>query len=254
MNRIEELAKSNLQELGENPYPGRGIVQGVNPRGDEFQQAYWVMGRSENSRNRILVENDGIVRTEAFDPSKVTDPSLIIYNAMRAHGDIHIASNGDQTDTVIDFLKVGKTFKEALETRTYEPDAPNYTPRITAFVELLKERFATSGISIIRKSIEYSEEPVRQNYTVNLVATETRKGIGDTVHTYSGDGDPLPSFDQPPYPIPLAETIDETAETLWSNLDKNNRVALVVKGIHLATGDVNFRIINAHERQNQSEK
>jgi IMP cyclohydrolase len=254
MYRIEELAKSNLQELAENPYPGRGIVQGVNPRGDEFQQAYWVMGRSENSRNRILVENDGIVRTEAHDPSKVIDPSLIIYNAMRAHGDIHIASNGDQTDTVVDFLKVGKTFDEAIITRTYEPDAPNYTPRITAFVELLQERSLKSGISIIRKSVTSAEVTVRDNYKLNTEGIMAKKGIGDTIHTYLEDGDPLPSYNLPPYPVPLAETIEETAETLWSSLDKDNRVALVVKGIHLATGDVNFQIINAHELKNQSEK
>lgn len=247
MRGYVESARYNLEALSENPYPGRGIVLGLNGRGDEAQQAYWVMGRSENSRNRILAIEDDVVRTEPHDPAKVEDPSLIIYNAMRSHGDVHIVSNGSQTDTFIGYLEEGRAFEEALEELTYEPDAPNYTPRISGFVELLKERQTRAGLSIIRK-VAVSGLPVRNYFEFDAGFLGSTAGVGACVHTYRGDGDPLPSFKEPPYGLPMGETIDETAHTLWENLNPDNRVAIVVKGIHLATGDTLYKIINAHEQ------
>ncbi|HVV26295.1 MAG TPA: IMP cyclohydrolase [Candidatus Saccharimonadales bacterium] len=245
------LAEENLHELAENPYPGRGLVQGLNRTGDTALQAYWVMGRSENSRNRVLVEDDDVVRTEAWDDSRVTDPSLIIYNAMRclsdAH-DVHIASNGNQTDTIFDGLVSGRSFATALEGREYEPDAPNYTPRISGIVvpylQPTAGQLAERGFSVIRRD-EQSGRPIH-GYFRNVLEKSDR-GFGQCVHTYTGDGDPLPSFDGEPFEVPMGFGVDDTAEKFWGALNTDNRVALVVKGVHLATRSTEYRIINAHE-------
>lgn len=256
MTRIDEtvrrvIAEENLDELAENPYPGRGIVQGLNWAGDMVLQAYWVMGRSENSRNRVLVVEDEIVRTEAYDPSKITDPSLIIYNAMRTFSDkhaCHVVSNGDQTDTVITGFEEGQSFATSLEDREYEPDKPNYTPRITGLVVPYRNQspggLAERGLSVIRKAPD-SEEPIHEYY--RDVMTVEDAGFGQCVHTYLGDGSPLPSFDRPPFTVQTGDDLIDTAEMYWDSLDKDNRVALVVKGIHLATGNTDYYVINAHE-------
>lgn len=247
------IAQANLEALAENPYPGRGIVQGLNEAGDTALQAYWVMGRSENSQNRILVQEDDIVRTEAFDESKVTDPSLIIYNAMdivRDNFTRHVVSNGDQTDTITEGLAQGKTFDAALKSREYEPDAPNYTPRISGVIVPYNAdnrpdaRVADTILSVIRKDPS-SDEALRV-YSYSILGTRDA-GTGKCVHTYLRDGSPLPSFDQDPFEVPLGENVDDTAEALWTHLNEDNRVALVVKGIHLATNEASYRIINAHQ-------
>lgn len=252
MSETATKAQDNLEELAENPYPGRGIVLGLSAGGDMALQTYWVMGRSENSRNRILVEEADVVRTDAFDPSKVTDPSLIIYNAMRVVRDTyaaHIVSNGDQTDTIAEGFEHGKAFATSLESREYEPDAPNYTPRISGLIVPYHEQsrgdLAEYGISVIRKKSADSDESEHSYYRGSLSKAE--KGLGRCVHTYLGDGSPLPAFDRDPFTVPMGEGVDDTAETFWSHLDEDNRVALVVKGIHLATGGTDYRIINAHQ-------
>jgi IMP cyclohydrolase len=249
--RVSDLLRQdNLKRLSENPYPGRGIVLGLNSRGDEAQQVYWVMGRSENSRNRVLVREGDVVSTAPYDASKVIDPSLIIYNAMRIAGNTHVVSNGDQTDTIVESLENGQHLWEALQTRTYEPDAPNYTPRISGLIKKSPaSRYPHYDLSIIRRS-EVTGEPQRI-YSGGSYDIQNEKGAGHCIHTYKGDGEPLPSFTEPPYKVPLGETTDETAETYWKNLNKDNRVALVVKGIRLATGEVNYRIINAHEEKGE---
>ena len=245
------VADEFLDELGENPYPGRGLVQGLNRRGDMLLQAYWVMGRSDNSRNRVLAVEDDVVRTEPFDPAKVEDPSLIIYNAMRTFYDehtCHVVSNGNQTDTVIEGFASGQSFATSLESRTYEPDAPNYTPRITGIIvpynRQSPEGLAERGVSVIRKSSD-GDEPLHEYF--RDVVTAEDAGIGECVHTYLGDGDPLPSFNRGPFTVLTGEDLIDTAEMYWDKLDKDNRVALVVKGIHLATGNTDFYVVNAHE-------
>lgn len=254
MSEAINQAQANLAALAENPYPGRGIVQGLNEAGDTALQVYWLMGRSENSRNRILVQEDDIVRTEAYDESKVTDPSLIIYNAMDIVRDArtcHVVSNGDQTDTITDGLRSkGQGFEAALKGRDYEPDNPNFTPRISGivtpstFTHNPDLGLAHANLSVIRKDPN-SVESIRQNFPTILLPSDS--GFGKAVHTYLGDGTPLPSFDKSPLEVPLGEGVEDTAEMYWGNLNVDNRVALVVKGIHLATNDTSYRIINAHE-------
>ncbi len=252
-NRLGE-AQVNLAAIAENPYPGRGISQGLNLTGETALQAYWVMGRSENSQNRILEQEGDIVRTTAYDESKVEDPSLIIYNAMGIVRDTltcHIVSNGDQTDTIIDGLtSTGQAFSTSLKSREYEPDKPNYTPRISGIITPLDRvsnpnaGLADTQLSVIRKSPS-SDKPIHEHYQHGMTPDDA--GFGRTVHTYLGDGSPLPSFNKAPFEVPLGESVDDTAESFWESLDADNRVAIVVKGIHLATNTLSYRIINAHE-------
>lgn len=233
---IDVEAAENMETLRKNPYPGRGIVMGMSENGNHAIQIYWVMGRSENSRNRILVEENGVVRTEPFDASKVQDPNLIIYTAIREVQGIHLVSNGDQTDSVADVISYGGDFEHALTGRTYEPDAPNFTPRISAMYFNSAKPFKFSSI---RKNPDGSTEPIR-----DLHRPEPTNGIGYVIHTYKGDGDPLPSFDQAPYPVPLTGSLEEIAATFWDALNAANRVALAAKSIDTRTGTVDFRIIN----------
>lgn len=243
----EHLA-ANQAYLQNNPYPGRGIVQGLSEDGERYLQAYWVMGRSENSRNRIFViDADDSVSTQAHDPSKVTDPSLIIYTAMTeaVNGEaVHVVSNGHQTDSIATSLSKalplsehGRQFSNALMGWDYEPDEPNYTPRISGYIALR----GAYGFSVI----------TRDGLTGNSVHMMTRgdldelpQGAGLCVHTYEGDGNPLPSFDGIPYPIPVANTAKSTAEALWEVLDTDNRVAIVAKSIQREDGETRLSIIN----------
>lgn len=245
-------AYENLHTLAENPYPGRGFVQGLNQLGDTALQAYWVMGRSEGSQNRILVQEAEVVRTEIYDESKI-GPSdnleLIVYNALRSYGKQHVVSNGRQTDAVISSTKRSGTFKSALSDWEYEPDAPNYTPRITGmlrpFLSTVTGPLSHSDISVISKD-ENSDRPIHKHYKEML--TSTYAGIGLGVHTYLGDGSPLPSYNKRPQYFPLGEGVVDTAEMYWDALDTDNRVALVVKGIHKADNSTSYHIINAHEQ------
>ncbi len=231
----------NEQYLRENSYPGRGIVLGASPSGDKLVQVYWIMGRSENSRNRVFVETPEGVKTEAFEPEKMSDPSLVIYYTSRVHGSKHIVTNGDQTDTIHEFLQNGSTFEAALLTRCYEPDAPNCTPRISGMTDAATGEYR---LSILKT--ENNDENVEQKAFFSYKTP--KNGIGHCIHTYDGDGSPLPSFSGSPYEVALCETAQENAEKFWTMLNVGNRVSLFAKTIDRATGAVETFIINRHTK------
>jgi len=236
MNRNE-----NENRLAANTYPGRGIVVGMTPDGNNLVQIYWIMGRSENSRNRTFVREGDAVKTRAFIESKMSDPSLIIYYPVRTEGNVHIVTNGDQTDTIAEYIAEGKTFEEALLTRQYEPDAPNYTPRISAAILYNKDR--SSYVMSILKTVENSPEVEKKEfYTYNKFIP----GEGRCIHTYGRDGNPLPSFEGNPYVVSLENDLDATAKRYWDMLNPDNRVALLVKHIEVSSGNIDIRIINKH--------
>ena len=227
-------------ELKNNAYPGRGIVIGRTPDGKYAVAAYFIMGRSVNSRNRIFVEDGEGIRTEAFDPSKLSDPSLIIYAPVRVLKSRTIVTNGDQTDTVYEGLKGGKSFEEALAEREFEPDAPNYTPRISGVMEI--EGGAFSYKMSILKSAD-GDPSCCNRYT--FAYDNPRAGEGRFIHTYQSDGDPLPSFEGEPERILIGdEDIDGFAGRIWESLDKENKVSLFVRYIEIETGKYESRIIN----------
>lgn len=228
------------QLLNNNPYPGRGIVLGRSADDTKAVIAYFIMGRSENSRNRVFVETPDGIRTQAFDPSKMTDPSLIIYNPVRVFGASTIVTNGDQTDTVREGLAAGKTFSQALRTRTFEPDEPNYTPRISGLVK----KDGDYVLSIL-KSADGNPASCRRyffNYEKPLA------GQGHFIHTYMGDGNPLPSFEGEPEQITItSETPEEFAQLIWNSLNEENKVSLFVRYIDLMTGSWETVILNKHQ-------
>ena len=228
------------QAVSATTYPGRGIVLGKSAAGRCFYIAYFIMGRSENSRNRIFEDVGRGIRTKAFDESKMVDPSLIIYAPVRVFGDTHIVTNGDQTDTIYEALEAGGTFEDALSTRTFEPDAPNFTPRISGLAEPKNNRYRLS----ILKSAEGDPSSVRR-YFFDYDAP--RAGEGHFIHTYQGDGNPLPSFEGEPVPVEIAGDIDAFTETVWNSLDTDNRVSLFTRFIDLKTGGTKTRIVNKHE-------
>lgn len=232
--------RSLQKELRKNAYPGRGIVIGRSADGRYAVAAYFIMGRSVNSRNRVFVEDGEGIRTEAFNPSKLSDPSLIIYAPVRVSGTRTIVTNGDQTDTVYDGFAAGKSFEEALAARKFEPDAPNYTPRISGVIEL--EGGAFSYRMSILKSADGNPECCNR-YTFSYDAPPA--GEGRFLHTYQGDGEPLPSFEGEPVRIALGvEDIDSFAKGLWESLDKENKVSLFVRYLEIETGKYESRIIN----------
>lgn len=217
-------------------YPGRGIIIGCSPDGENIVQIYWIMGRSENSRNRVFEKDGSYIRTKAYDPAKVVDPSLIIYYPMKEINGTHIVTNGDQTETVFQYIKKGKTFKEALMTRQFEPDPPNYTPRI-------------SGISYNNEEYELSILKAENNDPAKdkkefFVFDKYVSGIGHCLTTYIDDGNPLPPFEGKPYSVKLFNDIDKTANTYWDYLNKDNRVSLAVKFINVKTHSIKISIIN----------
>ena len=221
-----------------NPYPGRGIVMGKTPDGSQAVCAYFIMGRSDNSRNRIFVIRDGALFTEPFDPSRVKDPSLIIYAALRQYGNRLILTNGDQTDTVYEGLQAGKSFSEALSARCFEPDGPNFTPRISGMLTF-DEGDVTYEVSIL-KSVD-AEGSDCARYTFSYPA---KAGLGHFIHTYVTDGNPLPTFQGEPERVRTLDDMDAFAKTLWDALDENNRISLYVRYTDLATGAVRDTILN----------
>ena len=232
--------RSLQDELKGNPYPGRGIVIGRTPDGKYAVAAYFIMGRSVNSRNRIFVEDGEGIRTEAFDPSKLSDPSLIIYAPVRVLKNRTIVTNGDQTDTVYEGLKGGKSFEEALAEREFEPDAPNYTPRISGVMEI--EGGAFSYKMSILKSAD-GDPSCCNRYT--FAYDNPRAGEGRFIHTYQSDGDPLPSFEGEPERIFVGDgDIDSFAEQIWESLNEENKVSLFARYIEIETGKYESRIIN----------
>lgn len=238
--RLGARADANVAALKANPYPGRGIVVGLSPDGKEWVQVYWIMGRSANSRNRVFVADASLdVRTKAYDESKLEDPSLIIYYAARALPGAHVLSNGDQTDTVWGALRSGGRFEDALATREFEPDAPNYTPRITALLDL-DESARPYRLSILKRGASGGCERHFFDYPAGL------PGLGHMIHTYEGDGDPLPSFRGEPREVPIPGGADESAAFYWTLLDRANRVSLFAKSVDRKSGAVRLRVVNAH--------
>ncbi len=229
--------------LKQNTYPGRGIVIGKSADGGRAVIAYFIMGRSENSRNRVFTERDGGIITEAHDPSKMVDPSLIIYAPVRVTGNTTVVTNGDQTDTVCDFITAGRSFEEALRIRTFEPDAPNFTPRISGIVSLGEGDFAYK-LSILKSCNGNPDSAERFFYEYGQPVA----GQGRFIHTYRCDGDPIPSFSGEPVPVEINGDgdIDAFAASLWESLNTDNKVALFVRFITLATGETETRIINKH--------
>ena len=221
-----------------NSYVGRGIVIGKTADGKKACSAYFIMGRSANSRNRVFTMRDDVLYTEPFDASKVEDPSLIIYAAMRRHENKLIVTNGDQTDTVYEGLKAGKGFSEALTARCFEPDAPNLTPRISGMISFNDNDF-TYEMSILKSAD--AEGTACNRYTFSFAALP---GLGHFIHTYVCDGNPIPTFQGEPERVAIPDDIDAFTETLWSSLDKDNKISLFVRYTDLESGECEDRLIN----------
>lgn len=227
------------KELKENSYPGRGIVIGKSPNGKFAVTAYFIMGRSENSRNRVFVEDGEGIRTQAFDPSKLSDPSLIIYAPVRVLGSKTIVTNGDQTDTIYDLMAKGQTFEQSLRTREFEPDGPNYTPRISGIMEVENGEYNYS-MSILKSNNGNPDACNRYTFAYsNPVA-----GEGHFIHTYMCDGNPLPSFEGEPKLVAVKDDMNEFANDLWTSLNEDNKVSLFVRYIDIETGKYESVIIN----------
>lgn len=222
---------TNFDDFKKNIYPGRGIIMGLNEAGDLLIQVYFIMGRSESSRNRRFILENGTVRTEAIDKSKVEHPELIIYNALTSVGEFHIVSNGRQTDTIANKLDL----KSALGDWEYEPDAPNFTPRISG---TFNQKNLETLLSIIRKNGEIISR--------DIFPIPFENGIGYCLHTYMGDGNPLPSFEGSPFTVPLWGEVNEIANYFWKNLNSDNKVALVAKSIDLQTSEIKHCLINKY--------
>ncbi len=230
---------NNIGELIDgNPYVGRGIVIGKSADGKKACTAYFIMGRSANSRNRVFVERDGALFTEPFDASKVEDPSLIIYAALRRYENKLIVTNGDQTDTVWEGLKKGLGFSESLASRAFEPDYPNFTPRISGMVTFGEGDFSYE-MSILKSAD--AEGTACNRYTYSYASLS---GLGHFIHTYVTDGNPIPTFQGEPERVEIPDSIDAFTNTLWSALDDNNKISLYVAYTDLATGAVEKRMIN----------
>ncbi len=232
----------NIGELiRDNEYVGRGIVVGKTADSKKAAVAYFIMGRSENSRNRIFVENGEEVIIHPFDASKVEDPSLIIYSPIRVFENNLIATNGDQTDTIYDFVKDGKTFSEALETREFEPDSPNFTPRISAMLTFDENDF-TYQMSILKSADSVGSACNRYTYSYPALS-----GIGHFIHTYQHDGNPIPTFCGEPERVEIPNDIDEFINTIWDNLNEQNKISIYVRYVDLKTGETENRMINKNK-------
>lgn len=229
-------------ELKANAYPGRGIVMGRSKEGKHAVVAYFIMGRSENSRNRVFVEEGEGIRTQAFDPAKLTDPSLIIYAPVRVLGNKTIVTNGDQTDTIYELMKEGQTFERALLTRTFEPDAPNYTPRISGLMHIEGGQY-DYALSILKSN--YGDPECTNRYTFTY--DNPKAGEGRFIHTYRCNEDPLPSFEGEPKLVAIPEDIEEFTNILWNSLNEENKVSLFVRYIDIETGKYETRIINKNK-------
>ena len=235
---------SLAKELKENAYPGRGIVVGCSEDGKSAVMAYFIMGRSSNSRNRVFVEFEDGIRTQAFDPAKLEDPSLIIYAPVRVIGNKTVVTNGDQTDTVFDGIRNGISFEQSLRCREFEPDAPNYTPRISSVIRVDTDRNQFRfAMSILKSDDGNPESCVRNTFGYKVPV----KGEGRFIHTYMHDGDPLPSFEGEPKKVKLEGDIDTFTNMLWDNLNEENKVSLFVRYIDIATGKTETRIVNKNK-------
>lgn len=227
------------KELKENAYPGRGIIIGRSADGKSAVTAYFIMGRSENSRNRVFVEDGEGIRTQAFDPSKMEDPSLIIYAPVRVLGDQTIVTNGDQTDTIYDGMSKGETFEQSLRIREFEPDAPNYTPRISG-VMTVKDGTYEYAMSILKSNSGNPDQCNRYTYSYQGCVP----GEGRFIHTYMHDGNPLPSFEGEPKLVSIPDDMDSFTDLVWNSLNEDNKVSLFVRYIDIATGKYSTKIVN----------
>ena len=232
------------EDLRNNSYPGRGIVIGKTPDGTKAAAAYFIMGRSANSRNRVFVEEGAGIRTQAFDPSKMEDPSLIIYAPVRVLGNKTIVTNGDQTDTIYDGMDRQLTFEQSLRGREFEPDAPNYTPRISGIMHI-EDGSYNYALSILKSNNGSPDGCSRFTFAYHNPAA----GEGHFIHTYMHDGNPLPSFEGEPKLVGIPDSIEECTELLWSNLDEENKVSLFVRYIYIETGAYETRIVNKNEQE-----
>ncbi len=227
--------------IKDNAYVGRGIVLGKSADGKKAVSAYFIMGRSANSRNRIFTEKNGEVFTEPFDASKVQDPSLIIYAAIRRFENKLIVTNGDQTDTIYDALKKGKCMKHALESREFEPDAPNLTPRISGVITFGDNDFSYE-MSILKSADAVGSACNRYTYSFSPL-----NGLGHFIHTYVCDGNPIPTFQGEPERVSIPNDIDEFTSSLWANLNEDNKISLYVKYVDLESGKEENRLINKNK-------
>ncbi|OUQ21050.1 inosine monophosphate cyclohydrolase [Lachnoclostridium sp. An14] len=230
------------QELKSNAYPGRGIVIGKTGDGKKAVTAYFIMGRSENSRNRVFVEDGEGIRTQAFDPAKLTDPSLIIYAPVRVLGNKTIVTNGDQTDTIYEGMDRQLTFEQSLRSREFEPDGPNYTPRISGILHIENGRY-NYAMSILKSNNGDPNSCCRFTYAYENPAN----GEGRFIHTYMHDGNPLPSFEGEPKRVEIAGDIDSFTALLWESLNEENKVSLFVRYIDIETGAYETRIVNKNQ-------
>ncbi len=220
-------------------YPGRGILCGLHEDGERAVIAYFIMGRSVNSRNRVFVPDGDGIRTEAFDPALMKDPSLVIYAPVRVLGDTTICTNGDQTDTIYKFMAEGKSPNDALHTRAFEPDGPNWTPRISCVAKVAGGRMQYQ-LSILKCADGDGRSCARFFYDY----AEPVAGVGHFIHTYRCDGDPIPSFEGEPEPVAMRGTIDEITQAIWAGLDEGNKVSLFVRTVGLGDGSVETQIMN----------
>ena len=232
---LGELLKSNA-------YPGRGIVIGRSEDGSKAVTAYFIMGRSVNSRNRVFTETEDGIKTEAFDPSKLSDPHLIIYSPVRVLGNKTIVTNGDQTDTIYELMDRQYTFEQSLRGREFEDDAPNYTPRISGIMRVENGTY-NYAMSILKSDDGDPSSCERHTFTY----TNPKAGIGRFIHTYQGDGSPLPSFEGEPEKVELKGDIDTFTNEVWTSLNEDNKVSLFVRYIDIETGAVETRIVNKNK-------
>jgi hypothetical protein len=227
--------------LSGNPYPGRGIIIGMTPDGKKAAFAYFIMGRSENSRNRVFIPEGRDLRTAPFDASKVKDPSLIIYYPVRDLDKIVAVTNGDQTDTIRDYILNGSTFEAALDTRCFEPDGPNWTPRISGLLCYGEKSFRYK-LSILKSLDAEGSDCVRETFTY-----PAKPGLGHFLHTYVTDGNPIPTFQGEPERVEIPACVNCLTEQIWENRDENNKISLYVRTTDLETGEIAERLINKHE-------
>ncbi len=232
--------EATMDVLKKSSYPGRGIAIGMTPDGKNMAQVYWIMGRSPSSRNRVFLEQDGFVRTDTVDKSVPVDP-LTMYYPVKAVDDCHIVTNGDQTDTIFVAIQLGSTFEAALDTRTFEPDEPNYTPRISGVVDLGHEYYAYQ-LAVLKALANNPEYAARHYYNYETAIP----GVGHCITTYPDDGSPLPPFSGEPYAVPLENGLEETRDLYWDALNEDNRVSLLVKLIDVKTRETQLTIVNKY--------
>ncbi len=234
------MQTAKLSELlSGNAYPGRGIVIGRSEDGSKAVTAYFIMGRSVNSRNRVFKATADGIKTEAFDPSKLSDPHLIIYSPVRVLGNKTIVTNGDQTDTIYELMDKQQTFEQSLRGREFEDDAPNYTPRISGILHVENGTY-NYALSIIKSADGDPSSCERHTFSYN----NPKAGAGRFIHTYMGDGSPLPSFEGEPEKVAITGSIDEFTDSVWNSLNEDNKVSLFVRFIDIATGKAETRIVN----------